>query len=677
MKSIKLRIMLSIAVLIVVICAGFSLSSILTSSNTLRSNVDETLPQFAKQASLLVESRIQEQFNTLDALAKNATLYDTKVPWTVKKELLSKIAAEKSFKFLGISDTHGNAKVALGKADSNEATKQLSDDINISDRAYFKNALLNKNTVTDPLVNKNDGTLVIAFAVPIKEGNTVTGVLFAVRDGNEISSLTDDITYGKSGKAFIINTDGYTIAHSNRELVLNRDNVILNLAKDPTLAQLAALEKKMAAGESGTGLYTDNGVEKFIAYTPIISAHWSIGISAPREEIFSQLSTLRQWIIILTMIFLLLGLVTAYFISIQVADPIMLLSKHLGVVAEGDFSQPIPERIMRFKHEIGKLGLSVDTMQSSVREIIANIQIESRNVNQAIDYVNANISDLNVDIEDISATTEELSAGMEQTAAAAQEMNAASIEIENAIESISLKSQEGAESTSKVSERANTLKVKAISSKEYANKTITEANERLKHALEQSKAVEQINVLSVAILQITSQTNLLALNAAIEAARAGDAGKGFSVVAEEIRKLAEDSAKSANEIQQVSKTVMDAVKSLSDSSQSVIEFIETNVQKDYKSMVQTSDQYNQDSQFVGDIINGLSSTSKDLAAFIQNMIRAINEISTAAGEGAEGTTSIATKGASAAAKSNEVIIMAEQAKECMKRLQDTISRFRI
>ncbi len=96
----------------------------------------------------------------------------------------------------------------------------------------------------------------------------------------------------------------------------------------------------------------------------------------------------------------------------------------------------------------------------------------------------------------------------------------------------------------------------------------------LSEAIEKSKSVEKINVLSEAILKITEQTNLLALNAAIEAARAGEAGKGFSVVAEEIRKLAEESNNTANEIQEITKIVVNAVENLANNSNKILTFID-------------------------------------------------------------------------------------------------------
>ena len=150
-------------------------------------------------------------------------------------------------------------------------------------------------------------------------------------------------------------------------------------------------------------------------------------------------------------------------------------------------------------------------------------------------------------------------------------------------------------------------------------------------------------MLSNTILDITSQTNLLALNAAIEAARAGEAGRGFAVVADEIRSLAENSKNAANEIQKVTNDVILSVENLSINSQEILGFIDKTVISDYASMVNISDQYNKDAELVNDIVTDLSATTEQLSASIQNMVKAINEVTSATNEGALGTSNIAEK----------------------------------
>lgn len=145
-------------------------------------------------------------------------------------------------------------------------------------------------------------------------------------------------------------------------------------------------------------------------------------------------------------------------------------------------------------------------------------------------------------------------------------------------------------------------------------------------AIKESNAVEQINVLSDAILEISSQTNLLALNAAIEAARAGEAGRGFSVVAEQIRKLAEESNETVSKIQAVTNTVIFSVENLSSGSSEILDFIDTKVKRDYEGLVSTGEQYNEDSVSMSSLMNDFSSTAEELATSVQNTMKIINEI---------------------------------------------------
>jgi methyl-accepting chemotaxis protein len=266
---------------------------------------------------------------------------------------------------------------------------------------------------------------------------------------------------------------------------------------------------------------------------------------------------------------------------------------------------------------------------------------------------------------------------MEETAASSEEMNATASEIDQAVETIATKAQQGAISAGEISTRAREIKGNATVSQESASKVYYSTQEKLRRAIEQSKAVDQIMVLSDAILQITAQTNLLALNAAIEAARAGDAGKGFAVVADEIRKLAEDSKSAANGIQNITMTVVTAVANLSSSSEEVLEFIDKQVLKDYDTLVQIGDQYDKDAEFVDDLVTDFSATSEQLAASIQEMIKTIGQVSLAANEGAEGTTDIARKAMTVVEKSEEVMKQSDISRESSDMLMKMVEKFKL
>ncbi|MCX8008064.1 MAG: methyl-accepting chemotaxis protein, partial [Coriobacteriia bacterium] len=180
------------------------------------------------------------------------------------------------------------------------------------------------------------------------------------------------------------------------------------------------------------------------------------------------------------------------------------------------------------------------------------------------------------------------------------------------------------------------LKESAVVSQSAAHDIRNAIDKDMRGAIEQSKAVEQINILTESILQITSQTNLLALNAAIEAARAGEAGKGFAVVAEEIRKLAEDSKNTVNQIQSVTQLVVSSVESLKRNSEKALNFIDTTVVGDYKTMVGIGEQYYKDAESVQDLVSDFSATAEELLASIQSMGKAINEVTISNNEGAQG-----------------------------------------
>jgi len=665
LKSIKAKLSVFFGGLLFLICVGLGVVAYMASTNALSSSIDESLSQLAEKSGQVVQERVGAQLNALEVLAGTDTIKSEESTLDEKLALLKAEVNRSGHINILISDTKGNSVDTDG----------VSTDI--SERGYFINALSGERAVSDPVVSKADSSVIVCYAVPIKDGNTVKGVLVAVRDGNELGNLTNDIKFGKSGAAFMINKQGTKVAHNDKNLVLNMDNDFENVKEDPGLKAVVELEQQMIEGKEGTGEYTYNGITKYMGFAPVQGTNWSLGITAPKSEVMAKVNQLAITMVGVSVVFLVLGFVITFLTAASISKPIKAASGCLEVIATGDFTVEIPSKLLKMKDETGILSNAIHTMQQSIRGIVKEVAGESANVIQLLNNIHNGMEKLNRSIEEISATTEELSAGMEETASSTEEMDATSTEIEKAAESIAAKAQEGAEAVNNVNVMAAEMKQNAIASKGNAIEIYERTKNDLQSAIRQSSAVNQINELSEAILEITSQTNLLALNAAIEAARAGEAGKGFAVVADEIRKLAEGSKNTVGRIQEVTKVILEAVNNLSTSSGEIMGFIDKQVMGDYDYLVDASEQNSKSSSSISEVVTDFSATSEELLASVQNMTKAINEIATASNDGAQGATNIAQETANISQMSNDAVKLVEAAKGKSDSLIKSVSRFKV
>nr|WP_077394993.1 methyl-accepting chemotaxis protein [Clostridium saccharobutylicum] len=372
-----------------------------------------------------------------------------------------------------------------------------------------------------------------------------------------------------------------------------------------------------------------------------------------------------------------IGTILTFIISKSISYPLILGVNHLKKVAEGDFTTNESEQFINRKDEIGEIANTIQLMQNSLKQLIGKVKDESNSIETVVINVSEDINNLNGNIEEVAATTEELSAGMEETAASAQEMNSTANEIERAVKSIAKKAEEGAMEASEINKRAIDTRDSVIKSQERSLGIFNTINESLKIAMEQSKVVEEINVLSETIKGVLSQTNLLALNASIEAARAGEAGRSFAVVADQIKNLAEESENTIIEIQNVTKKVISSVNDLSSSSHELLNFMSADVQDDYNSMINVADKYSKDAEFVSNLVLDFSSTSEELLASLQNVVNTIEQVAAASNEGAEGTYNIADKIVAITEKSNGVAEEMAKSKNSSQKLNEQISKFKI
>jgi methyl-accepting chemotaxis protein len=475
------------------------------------------------------------------------------------------------------------------------------------------------------------------------------------------------------------------------ELISNQ-GIYVASGEEPTLKMKDAKQnndvwaKIISETSQGKEFYTygnkvTNGKEVLMVAYPVnlenTKTNWILCSQIPKEKILESYNKIFNIIIVSAIVSLLIVIFAIHLVIKKMTKDIKYAEMKMGLLAQGNLTIELEAKYLEREDEIGNMFKSIAHMQKSFREIITGVKNECDIVLDSVNVTKGKIDDLNTKISDVSATTEELSASMEETAASSEEVNASSSKMKSIIDTMGGTVENGANIAREIEERAIKLKSGAIKSQEESKSVTLKIKENLKVALEKSNSVNKINELTSKILEITEQTNLLALNAAIESARAGEAGKGFAVVADEIRKLAETSKQTAIEIQQISKEVVTAVNDLKETSNEAVNFIGTQVAEDYNKLVDTGEQYKNDAIVFNELVESIGETSDKLINSTGDIITAIDEVSQATNEGAEGTTIIATKSNEVVNLTEEVVGQTHKTKECVDNLLKAVSIFKI
>lgn len=344
-------------------------------------------------------------------------------------------------------------------------------------------------------------------------------------------------------------------------------------------------------------------------------------------------------------------------IELIVIKPLKKIDKELGVIIDeinqdrGDLTKRI--NINR-KDEIGKVATNINVFIEKLQTIMQKITSNSKQLDETVGNVVGKVNTANGSACDISAVMEELSATMEEVAATVKNIDENTAVANTKVDKMTIETGNVVDYSNEMNERAIKLQETAQANKDETTQMVSSIIEELKNAMKESKKVEKISQLTSDILSISSQTNLLALNASIEAARAGEAGKGFAVVADEIRELAESSRNTANNIQEINEMVISAVEGLISSSNKIVDYVDETILPDYDDFVSSGKQYNDDSTHIKNIMDEFTGLSNDMQKTIKSMVDAINGITKAVEESADGVTSAAMSVDSLVADMNDV-----------------------
>ncbi|MDB6141898.1 MAG: methyl-accepting chemotaxis sensory transducer [Pseudomonas sp.] len=518
-KSLKFNQKILLAASLVVISAFslFTLYNDYLQRNAIRKNMENHLHEMGDVTTSNIESWLSGRI----LLVENAS---QSITGETSPEALGSLLEHKALAATFTS-------TYLGGTDGRFITRpseELPAGYDPRERDWYKAAASNNATsLTEPYIDAITHETVVTIASPVRQDGKLLGVLGGDLSLKSLINTLNTLNFNGMGYAFLVNAEGKILVHPHKEWVMK------NLSE--------VFPQNTPKINSDFTEITSNGETRILSFTPVAglpSVKWYVGLSIDKSKAYAMLSEFRISALIATVIAVILIILSLSILIHVLMRPLTLMGKTMQEIAQGiaqgkgDLTKRL---VIHSQDEFGVLAEAFNSFIERIHESIRKLSLATTQVNKVVKVVlNASNASMN-DSDQQANRTHSVAAAINQLGIAAQEI---------------------ARNAADASDQASDASRKATNGRQVLEKTITAMGHLSSKISSSCNHIETLNKKTVNIGKIlgeikgiSQQTNLLALNAAIEAARAGEAGRGFAVVADEVRGLAHRTQESAQEVE--------------------------------------------------------------------------------------------------------------------------------